>query len=120
MSNGALLDMPPNHIGRWNKKCFEEIGRRNGFNVEDYKVEKSSFTPMAKQFVIYRFMRKSQQNGSFANRICRIRNNYLLRIMQIIGVAVYSVAAIPKLIKIRSKLEELGNSQWIHFIKCNN
>ena len=28
--NGALLDMPPNHIGRWNKKCFEEIGKPDG------------------------------------------------------------------------------------------
>src|SRR5208337_399944 len=23
-NNGALLDMPPNHVGRWNIRCFEK------------------------------------------------------------------------------------------------
>jgi 2-polyprenyl-3-methyl-5-hydroxy-6-metoxy-1,4-benzoquinol methylase len=112
--NGALLDMPPNHIGRWNKKCFEEIAKRNGFQVEEYKIEKSNFFSMIKQFIIYRFLRRSHQSGSFENQICKIRNRYLLRIMQIIGIVVNSITAIPKLTKINSGL---GNSQWVHLTK---
>lgn len=112
--NGALLDMPPNHIGRWNKKCFEEVGKQYGFYVKDYRVEESSFTSMAKQFVVYRFMRKSQQKGSFENKISKINNLYLLKIMQIIGVAINSITAIPALTKMNYGL---GGSQWIHFIK---
>lgn len=112
--NGALLDMPPNHIGRWNKKCFEEIGKQNGFHIEDYKVEEPSFTSMAKRFINYRLLRKSQQSGSFENQILKIKNRHLLRIMQMIAKAVNSIKAIPTLIKMNSGL---GDSQWIHLIK---
>lgn len=112
--NGALLDMPPNHIGRWNNECFKEIGRRNGFNIEDYKVEKSSLLSMVKQFATYRFLRRSQQSGSFENHIQRIKNRHLLRIFQVIGAAVSSIMAIPAFTK---KGVGEGNSQWVHLIK---
>jgi len=112
--NGALLDMPPNHVGRWNNECFKEIGRQNGFHIEEYEVEKSSFSTMAKQFVTYRFLRKSQQSGSVENHIQRIKNRNLLRIFQMIGVAINSIMAIPAFTK-RGFGE--GNSQWVHLIK---
>lgn len=115
--NGALLDMPPNHIGRWNKKCFDEIGRQNGFHVEDYQVEKMNYTSMAKQFVIYRFMRNSQQSGTFENRLLKVRNRHILKIFQVIGVAVNSIVAIPAFTRMNSGL---GNSQWIHLIKAKD
>jgi SAM-dependent methyltransferase len=114
--NGALLDMPPNHIGRWNKKCFEVIGKQNGFHIEDYKINEYSFISMAKQFIFYRMLRKSQRSGSFENRLFKINNRYLLRIMKMIGFAVNSIMAIPALIK---KNSWQGDSQWIHFIKTN-
>jgi 2-polyprenyl-3-methyl-5-hydroxy-6-metoxy-1,4-benzoquinol methylase len=33
--NGALLDMPPNHVGRWKRRCFEIIGSRHNLTLED-------------------------------------------------------------------------------------
>jgi SAM-dependent methyltransferase len=39
--NGALLDMPPNHIGRWNKKCFEVMARRHGWAVIRHQVDRT-------------------------------------------------------------------------------
>jgi SAM-dependent methyltransferase len=112
--NGALLDMPPNHIGRWNKRCFEEIGRRYGFYIEDYKIENYSFASMANQFVKYRFLRNSQRSGTFSNKIQKIRNRYLLKMVQVIGFMINFIAALPVLTKMNSKL---GNSQWVHLIK---
>lgn len=118
--NGALLDMPPNHIGRWNKECFKKIGERNGFKVKEYKQEKSSFKLIAKQFLIYRFMRKAQENNTIANRICRIKKDKLFRVMRLMGVVFYSASAIPEIISILSRLEDLGDSQWVHYIKVEN
>ncbi len=112
--NGALLDMPPNHIGRWNKKSFEVIGKQNGFRIKDYRIEKTNFTSMAKRFIISRLMRKSQQSGSLENRIFKIRNLFLLRIMQMTGVAVNSIIAIPALAEMNSGM---GSSLWVHFSK---
>ena len=114
--NGALIDMPPNHIGRWNRKCFEELGKQKGFHIQDYKVENFNFISDAKQFIIYRFLQKSQQSGSFENQLLQTKNKYLLKIAQIIGVATNSITAIPAIAKVNS--EKIGNSQWIHLIKA--
>ena len=112
--NGALLDMPPNHIGRWNKECFQEIAKRHGFHFEDYKVESFNFSDMAKQFITYCFLRKSQKSGSIENYIQRIKNRNILRIFQGIGVAVNLIIAIPVL---TMKGFREGNSQWVHLTK---
>ncbi len=112
--NGALLDMPPNHIGRWNKKCFEIIGNQNGFHIENYKMEGYSFFSNVKQFIVYRMLRKSQQSGSFENQLFKIKNRYLLRIMQMIGFGINLIMAIPALTKKNSRH---GGSQWVQFIK---
>ncbi len=112
--NGALLDMPPNHIGRWNIKCFEVIAQQYGFKIEDHKVEKFSLTSVAKQFITYRYLRNSQQNGTFENKIEQINNKYLLKLIRIPGVLVNLIQALPSLFKMNSGL---GNSQWVHLIK---
>ena len=112
--NGALLDMPPNHIGRWNKQCFQEIGKQNGFHLDDYKVEDGSMISMAKQFVIYRYLRRSQQSGSVENKIEQIRGRYLNRVMRVVGAALNSIVAMPAFAK---KGVGIGNSQWAHLIK---
>ncbi|MEE9354070.1 MAG: class I SAM-dependent methyltransferase [Methylococcaceae bacterium] len=112
--NGALLDMPPNHIGRWNKVCFEYIGKRYGFEIKNHKVEPSSFLAMVKQFVSYRFLKRSQQSGSFENYVQSIKNKNFLRIGQVVGVALNFMMAIPAFIK---KDFQQGDSQWVHLIK---
>ena len=112
--NGALLDMPPNHIGRWNRRCFEEVGAQNGLRIEGYRVEEESRASIARQFVVYRYLRKSQEGRSLENRIERIGNRYLLGAMRMIGVALGSVGAVPALVK---SPPGIGDSQWVHLIK---
>ena len=112
--NGALLDMPPNHIGRWNEECFQEIGKQNGFHIEGYQVERSSFSARVKQFITYRYLWKSQQSGSFENYVQRIKNRSLLRTFQMIGVAVNLIMATPAFT--RNGFRE-GNSQWVHLTR---
>lgn len=113
--HGGLLDMPPNHIGRWNKACFEIIGQRHGFHIADFKLEQSGFLTMSKQFVFYRMLRRSQQSGSLENRLLQTKNRYLHRMMQIIGMAVNAIAAIPALAMMPAGQ---GGAQWIHLIKA--
>lgn len=112
--NGALFDMPPNHIGRWNKKCFEVIGQKNGFYINNYKTEETRFIAMAKEFAIYRFLRKSQISHSFENKIQKIKNHYLLKMIQIIGVGANLILAIPAIFKMNYRM---GGSQWVQLIK---
>jgi SAM-dependent methyltransferase len=114
--HGALLDMPPNHIGRWNRKSFEKIGEKSGFKIIDYNVEKPIFFSMAMEFIVFRFLRKSQKSGSLENRILQIQNRHYLKIVQFLGLLINSILAIPILLKMSTKN---GNSIWVHFIKNN-
>ena len=65
-SNGALLDMPPNHIGRWSKSSFEKLCELNKLNLIKNYIEPFSLKKFLLMFFSYRFLRKSQHNSSIA------------------------------------------------------
>lgn len=113
--NGGLMDMPPNHIGRWNRGCFETIGDRWGWSVESYEVEKTGFIPNATIFAKYRFWRESQKAGSFANRVSQMNNPAIQKMMRAAGVGMYALTSLPALAALNSP--NLGLSQWLHLRK---
>ena len=77
-SNGALLDMPPNHIGRWSKSSFEKLCDLNELNLIGNYVEPFSLKNFLLMFFSYRFLRKSQSNNSIAALIkYRINKNLI-------------------------------------------
>jgi SAM-dependent methyltransferase len=115
--NCALLDMPPNHVGRWNKKCFEIIGIQYGFKIENYKNEKFSFFSMAKQYINYRMLRKSQFNGTLENWIFSLNHNFLFKLFRIISFSLNTLFSLPKLLMMDSSH---GGSQWVHLIKIDS
>lgn len=115
--NGGLMDMPPNHIGRWNRKCFEIIGKRWGWQIDRFEIEKTDLISKALLFYKYRFWRTSQQSGTFANQIVQIKNSYLSKIMRLLGTGFYSLTDL-RLLKLLNS-EDLGLSQWIHMKKIS-
>ena len=115
--NGALLDMPPNHIGRWSKKCFDIIGKKHSFIVADYRVEYTPFPLMARQFINYRFLRNCPNSESFSSKMRRVDIGfYLDRTAEALGIAVNAVMAVPALLALIEDKSNLGNSQWVHFV----
>ncbi len=64
--NGALLDMPPNHIGRWSKNTFIKYCDLNNINLVEHKVEPFSLKNFLLMFFSYRFLRKAQKQNSIA------------------------------------------------------
>lgn len=112
--NGALLDMPPNHVGRWNQNCFAIMASRTGFCVESHEIEALNFVSMAVQFMKYRFLRKSQDSQSVANRITKIKQRSLRLPLQAMGAAVELARHFPLLVGID---KTMGNSQWVQLRK---
>jgi hypothetical protein len=58
--NGALLDMPPNHVGRYNKKAFEVIAQRYGWNIMEMAIEPYSSLDVMKTVMYYRSLKNAQ------------------------------------------------------------
>jgi SAM-dependent methyltransferase len=109
--NGALLDMPPNHIGRWNRKCFELVCSRHGWRVIDHRRESGKLLEVLKEYSVYRYRRQSQSSRRLASRVETIVSRPLRRSLQIPLVGFEVLRAFP--LVWGSPLERLGNSQWV-------
>ena len=105
--NGALRDMPPCHVGRWNAESFDQIGRRFGFHLSNSAVEPGRWMSMAKQFVGYRLLQHSQTPGSWANRAFRVRRRPLRRAAQAAMMFVAAIGAVRPLLRLH---RGLGNA----------
>jgi len=112
--NEALLDMPPNHIGRWNKKCFEVICKKYQWKIMDYKIEPGELNSSLNQFSNYKYLRNRQTSNSIDNRIALIKNNTIRSALERLIKRYYKIASL-KLMKMNFHM--IGNSQWIHLKK---
>ena len=65
--NDALLDMPPNHIGRWNIMAFQRYAKRNNFVVLQHQCEPANIISEMAQFMKYRLLKKSQNVNTLSH-----------------------------------------------------
>lgn len=114
--NGALLDMPPNHVGRWNKRAFELVANRNGWRVQRHEVGPRYFVHLFKRLAIYRYLRRRQCSGTLSNRIAAIARPWLRRLFEIGIVGCHAVSVLALIPGIASP--ELGDSQWVKLVKA--
>ena len=112
-THGSLLDMPPNHVGRWTRAAFDAIAARHAWRLEAHEVEPQHALADVRQLVTYRYMRRRQDAGSVANRVERIRSAALRRGLQAVTAAAYGLAAAPAALAL-ARGDGLGDSQWVH------
>ncbi len=112
--HGALLEMPPNHIGRWTQKSFEAIAARHGFELVEYQRERAKRAEVFRQFTDYRFLRQSQLSGSWANRAQGLKNRYLRVLAMQLVKAVSRLASLG--FYFHDGLKE-GGAQWVRLQK---
>ena len=112
--NGALLDMPPNHIGRWSKKSFEVAAQRFHFTVASYGIEDFRLPSYFKQFVSYRVLRNAQKSGSIGSYVTGIRNKRARSLFLQALAAMNAVTSLPYVPKMN---RTLGDSQMVRYIK---
>jgi hypothetical protein len=114
--HGSLLDMPPNHVGRWNLESFNRIAHGHGWRVAEFKIQPEGLMSKCRQFAIYRYLRKRQHPRSLANGIERVSSIHLRRVLQAAAVAYYALAACPQLYALW-RGPDLGETQWAHLLK---
>ncbi|MBR8839346.1 MAG: class I SAM-dependent methyltransferase [Stigonema ocellatum SAG 48.90 = DSM 106950] len=108
-SNGALLDMPPNHIGRYTENSFKVIAQKFGWTIEDYKIEPASLKSFLDEFALYKYLRNTQTDNSL---------DYLIESSRLLRKLFKNsrVAHLKKLYRAKIAMhyqEALGSSQWI-------
>ena len=120
--NGALLDMPPNHIGRWSKKTFIKYCDINNVNLLEHNIEPFSLKKFLLMFFSYRFLRKAQNHNSIAAHIRYKTNKKLSKILAIIFIIIDFLFSPKILLKIIFSATKLGGETQLARISkiCNN
>jgi 2-polyprenyl-3-methyl-5-hydroxy-6-metoxy-1,4-benzoquinol methylase len=117
-TNGALLDMPPNHIGRWNQMAFTKIAQRSGLQLRDHSVEPLSAPAFMAEFAHYRFLRRSQIDGTLECKLeylARTSKSRLVRnALRGSGTLIDLIAGIPAVLRING---QIGDSQFAQLVK---
>ena len=111
--HGSLLDLPPNHVGRWTPAAFRAWAGRTGWRVVADEVEPEAGWDKARELVTYRYMRRRQDPESAANRIERVAAGPARRALQAAAAAAYGVAALPALAAM-VWADGLGATRWVH------
>ena len=120
--NGALLDMPPNHIGRWSKNTFKKYCYLNNLTLLDHKVEPFSLKNFLLMFYSYRFLRKAQKENSIEAYIKYKSSKKLVKIFTIFYIILDFLFTPKILFKVIFSATKLGGETQLARISrfCNN
>jgi hypothetical protein len=108
--HGALLDMPPNHIGRWTPEALARAAGRDGWRVVSHRFEDEAWPSMARRFLTYRYLRETQREGSVPNRLRSLPKGLPRKAAEAAWILATSALAAPALLRLRS--DAGGDSQW--------
>ena len=106
--NKALLDMPPNHIGRWSKSSFIKFCEINKINLIENNVEPFSLKRFLLMFFSYRFLRKAQNVNSIAAYIKYKMNKKLVWVCTRLYIIIDLISSPRILLKIYISGSNLG------------
>lgn len=110
--HGSLLDMPPNHIGRWTPTALEKLAERTGWKLEETAIEPEGAKAKLSQFAKFGYMRKMQDSGSLANRVERMAGGGAQTLARAGLAAAYTARRLPAAIRLAGD-KSLGNVMWM-------
>ncbi len=105
--NGALLDMPPHHISRFNDSAIHSLAKRNSFEIELVEIEPLDKLKEFRNFCFSRHFRSMQSRNSLAALIAQLPSKFRIRR---IGERFYRAITLPVNAMYLPKIED-GESQ---------
>jgi SAM-dependent methyltransferase len=113
-ATGGLLDMPPNHIGRWTREAFEAAWGRYGFRVLDMEIEPMKVPEFITTDLIHTILRRAQTSGTLANRVRSMPRGVMRRALEAALAAFYVPTRLPVWTKAMINFPRLGGAAWVH------
>jgi len=115
---GSLMDMPPNHIGRWTPSSFAIIAGRHRWRVVEHRREPERFHSKAIRHLKFVRQRSAQSPHSLANRLERWAPGALRKPAIAASAALAGWSTIPALWEL-GRRADLGDSQWVWMQKLH-
>lgn len=115
--SGSLIEMPPNHIGRWTEASFLAMANNAGLRIASSRIEPFSFIEFAKIDLKYYHLKRSHLRGSLANRIRRLPASQVRRLMEAALALSCAPIRIPTFLKAARSTGPLGYSMLIELTR---
>jgi 2-polyprenyl-3-methyl-5-hydroxy-6-metoxy-1,4-benzoquinol methylase len=120
-SHGSLIDMPPNHIGRWTKEAFDAICRRHGLQLTKCQREPFNLLRFLKQDIVNSFLRKGEKPGSLTEFVRALPRSKAQRIAQGLTALALSPSRLPAwAYGVRNASTLGGSSLWARIDKVSS
>ena len=115
-THGSLLEMPPNHVGRWNADSFRIIGERHGWRLAAHRIEPGEpFGHKAHRHLNWSYLRRSQRPTWLQRRAFRMRNARLRALTHVALLTCHGLRKLPDFYALRSDAYSPG--QWAHLLR---
>ena len=102
--NGGLLDFPPNHLGRFNRKSFELMSKKYNWVIEDFKIQDQTYQQIFGGLLYYRSLQRKIVSDKEFSKFELLLDYIKINIIKI---------------KIFFKRREIGDNIFVHLKKVN-
>jgi 2-polyprenyl-3-methyl-5-hydroxy-6-metoxy-1,4-benzoquinol methylase len=80
--NGGLLDLPPNHLARFNETTISLLANKFGWRINDIKIQNESYLDIMKGIMYYRSLQRLV-NKKKMNKLARIIDYVDINLMKV-------------------------------------
>lgn len=113
-ANQSVLDLPPNHIGRWTQSAFDAVCRRNGLVLRSAELEPLSWREFLFHDISYSYIRRAQLNPD--GLIARVRSwprGRMRRLVEAALACLFIPARLSAWHYVYKNRQRLGGSLWV-------
>jgi SAM-dependent methyltransferase len=113
-SHGSVLDMPPNHIGRWTPQAFFELSKRAGLRLVASEVEPLDWIEFLKHDISYSHIRRTQLDpDGLPAKIRSLPRSRYRRVAEAVAAAMFIPSRLGPWSAAYSDRKNMGGSLWV-------
>lgn len=111
-SINSLIDMPPNHIGRWTPAALGAASKRAGLSLAHYEYEPFKLIDFIKQDLAYSHIRRAQTHDSLSRKVRSLKRSKLRTAAEALTAIAYAPTRVGSWVKVYEQRERMGGSLW--------
>jgi SAM-dependent methyltransferase len=117
--HGSLIDVPPNHIGRWTKEAFDAICQRHGLQLTKCEREPFNLVKFLKDDIVDSFLRKAEKPGSVSEFVRGLPRSTAQRIAEGLIALAQTPSRFPAWAYAARNSSTLGSALWVKIDKVS-
>jgi SAM-dependent methyltransferase len=112
-THGSLLDMPPNHIGRFTERAFFKLAKTAGLTVTSAEFEPFDALHFLKEDIVFSFSRRAQNPASLAHSLRKLPRGFFSKAVQAAGAALSAPSRLGAWRDAFANRSHMGASLWV-------